>query len=90
MFGSRKYLLNVRVSVRSSPKPQALTLPHPYSHTWTFLPFFALLILCVIGVYVIGIPFSSNSGVPDIVPGQAVDVCGDLDEDADAKLPSAG
>ena len=38
----------------------------------------------------IGTPCSSSStGVPDIAPGEAVDVCGDLDDEADAKLPNA-
>ena len=29
------------------------TFPQPYSQTWTFLPFLALLMRCVVGVYVI-------------------------------------
>lgn len=59
------------------------TLVHPgYSQAWTFFPFFALLIRCVVGVYVISPPIGSNAppGIvmseprddPEPVPGPAL------------------
>jgi len=56
MFGSCEDLERVSaISLFGREGKDQLTLLHPgYSQAWTRFPFFALLIRCVVGVYVRG------------------------------------
>lgn len=72
MLCSSEYLIDNQHFLE--PKLRAKrTLVHPgYSQAWTFFPFFALLIRCVVGVYVISPPIGS-SAPPGIVMSEPRD-----------------
>lgn len=63
-----KYLVSVSVSSENL-HPYKHTFGHPgYSQACTFFPFFALLIRCVVGVYVISPAAPNRFGIVITVP----------------------
>ena len=76
VFGPREDLCRLAFSC-CLELSRAHAFPHPYSHTCTFLPFLALLMRWVVGVYVMGTPSLSTSP-ESLAPGEVDGRMGDM------------